>query len=158
MHRERRIIKTEEKAKVVAAIWGTKLIQFLAALAILHQDDMKKGMNLCYSQYRPSAVHSILHIVLVDFLLFFISSWCKIASVARNWISSAPPSCQAFALTFAFSSVFILLLCYALMHEYYSRASYDTRRGYKAGAVYTWQQHGRTFSIRKNIMTRMYIE
>ena len=45
MHRERRIIKTEEKAKVVAAIWGTELIQFLAALAILHQDDWKKWMN-----------------------------------------------------------------------------------------------------------------
>ena len=28
-------IKTEEKAKVVAA-WGPELIQFLAALAILH--------------------------------------------------------------------------------------------------------------------------
>ena len=30
-HRKR--IKTEEKAKVVAAVWGTELIQFLAALA-----------------------------------------------------------------------------------------------------------------------------
>ena len=28
-------IKTEEKAKVVAVVWGTELIQFLAALAIL---------------------------------------------------------------------------------------------------------------------------
>ena len=35
----RRRINTEEKAKVVAAVWGTELIQFLAALAILHQDD-----------------------------------------------------------------------------------------------------------------------
>ena len=35
----RRRIKTEEKAKVVAAAWGAKLIQFLAALAILYQDD-----------------------------------------------------------------------------------------------------------------------
>ena len=32
----RRIYFTEEKAKVVAAAWGTELIQFLAALAILH--------------------------------------------------------------------------------------------------------------------------
>ena len=30
----RRIIKTEEKAKVVGAVWGTELIQFLAALQI----------------------------------------------------------------------------------------------------------------------------
>ena len=29
---QRRRIKTEEKAKVVVAIWGTELIQFLAAL------------------------------------------------------------------------------------------------------------------------------
>ena len=35
-HRGR--IYTEEKAKVVAAAWGTELLQFLAALAILHQD------------------------------------------------------------------------------------------------------------------------
>ena len=34
----RRRIKTDEKAKVVAAVWGTELIQFLAALATFHQD------------------------------------------------------------------------------------------------------------------------
>ena len=34
-------IKTEELAKVVAAALGLELIQFLAALAIFHQDDMK---------------------------------------------------------------------------------------------------------------------
>ena len=38
-------IYTEEKAKVVAAAWGTEFILFLAALAVLHQDDMKKRMN-----------------------------------------------------------------------------------------------------------------
>ena len=32
----RRRIKTEEKAKVVAAVWGTDLIKFLATLAILN--------------------------------------------------------------------------------------------------------------------------
>ena len=42
--RKRRIY-TEEKAKVVAAAWGTKLIQFLAALAVLLQNDMKKLIN-----------------------------------------------------------------------------------------------------------------
>ena len=42
-HRKR--IKTEEKAKVVAAVWGEKFIKFLAALAILHQDDMMKRIN-----------------------------------------------------------------------------------------------------------------
>ena len=36
---------TEEKAKVVAGVWGIECSQFLAALAILHQDDMKNRMN-----------------------------------------------------------------------------------------------------------------
>ena len=40
-----RRIYTEEKAKVVAAVWGIECIQFLAALAVLHQDYMKKRMN-----------------------------------------------------------------------------------------------------------------
>ena len=38
-------LNTEEKAKVVAAAWGTALILLLAPLAILHQDDLKKRMN-----------------------------------------------------------------------------------------------------------------
>ena len=32
----RRKINTEEKAKVVDAVWGTAFIQFLAELAFLH--------------------------------------------------------------------------------------------------------------------------
>ena len=36
MHRRR--IYTEEKGKVVATVWGTEFIKFLAALAILHWD------------------------------------------------------------------------------------------------------------------------
>ena len=38
----RRRINTAEKAKVVAAVRGTELIQFLASLANFHQDDLKK--------------------------------------------------------------------------------------------------------------------
>ena len=38
----RRRIKTEETAKVVAAVWGTELIQFLAALVIFQQDDFEE--------------------------------------------------------------------------------------------------------------------
>ena len=33
---KRRRIKTEEKVKVVASVWGKEFIQFLAALAIVH--------------------------------------------------------------------------------------------------------------------------
>ena len=47
--------------------------------------------------------------ILVQFILFFKLSKCKIASVARNGIISFP---QTAATTFAFSSVFILLLLY----------------------------------------------
>ena len=62
----RRRINTEEKAKVVPVIWGTELIQFIAALAILHQDDLKKGINSAFSSYRPGAIYAILHIVLLQ--------------------------------------------------------------------------------------------
>ena len=41
----RRRIYTEDKEKVVASVWGTECIRFLAALAVLHQDDMKKMIN-----------------------------------------------------------------------------------------------------------------
>ena len=65
----RRRINTEEKAKVVAAVWGTEFLQFLAALAVFHyddvknkmyilqQNDLKKIMNSSYIilQNRPSA-------------------------------------------------------------------------------------------------------
>ena len=34
----------EEKGNVVAVVWGTEFISFLTALAILHQDDVKKRM------------------------------------------------------------------------------------------------------------------
>ena len=36
------LIKPEKKAKVVTAVWGTELSQFLAALAIFHQDDFEE--------------------------------------------------------------------------------------------------------------------
>ena len=57
----RRRINTEEMAKVVAAIWGTEFIKILAALAIFY--------------WRKWWIHPILHIVLVQIIQFFISSW-----------------------------------------------------------------------------------
>ena len=45
------MIYTEEKAKVVAAVWDTEIIKFLAVLAILHQDDLMNRMNLSFSSY-----------------------------------------------------------------------------------------------------------
>ena len=104
----RRRIYTEEKAKVVAAVWGSELIQLLAAQAILHQYDLKNRMNSYFSSFHPDAIYPFLYIIRVQLILFFISSWCKIASAERNLINSAP---QTAARNFAFSSVFILRLC-----------------------------------------------
>ena len=42
---QRRRLKTEEKATGGTAAWGAELIQFLAALAIWHQDKLKNRMN-----------------------------------------------------------------------------------------------------------------
>ena len=38
----RRRIKTEAKAKVVAAVWGTEINQYLATPVILYQDDFEE--------------------------------------------------------------------------------------------------------------------
>ena len=102
-----RRIYTEEKAKVVAAVRGTEFNQFLFAQAILHQDDLNNRINSSFSSYHPGAIHPFLLIILVQNILFFISSWWKTPSAASNWINSVP---QIAATTFAFSSVFILLL------------------------------------------------
>ena len=48
---------TEEKVKVVAAVWGTEFIQFIAAIPILH--DYKNRIN-----------SSFFHIILGQFILF----------------------------------------------------------------------------------------
>ena len=62
-------IVTEEKTKVVTTVWGTELIPFLAALAIMQKYDLKKGLNSSYSSYRPGAIH--------PFDLFLILSRCS---------------------------------------------------------------------------------
>ena len=68
----RRRIYTEEKTKVIATVWGTEFIQFLAALAILSQDDLRSGMILYFSSYHTGALNPFLHIILMQFTLFFI--------------------------------------------------------------------------------------
>ena len=42
---EHHIPKTEEKAKVVASVWGTEFIQLLAALAVLSRTILNNRMN-----------------------------------------------------------------------------------------------------------------
>ena len=62
----RRRIKTDEKVKVVAAVWRTELLHSVWELTILHQDDLKKGMDSSYSLYCRGATHPFLQIVLVQ--------------------------------------------------------------------------------------------
>ena len=52
-----------KKAKVIAAVWGTEVIQFLATLSILPQDELKNRMESSYSL--AGANHPILPLVLV---------------------------------------------------------------------------------------------
>ena len=51
------MIITEEEEKVVAAAWGTECIQFLAVLAIFHQDDLKNRMSSLFSFYHPGEIN-----------------------------------------------------------------------------------------------------
>ena len=46
----------------------------------------------------------------LQFILYFISSWCKIASVARNWINSAPKYCISDDIVFFFEELLLLWL------------------------------------------------
>ena len=55
--------KKEEKAKVMAAAWLALLIQFLATLAIIHQDDLKNRMNCTRTILRIGCIHSFLQII-----------------------------------------------------------------------------------------------
>ena len=73
--RHRRRIKTEEKAQVVAAVWGKELIKFLAsyfAAGCFDERDefilffLLSRCNSSYSSYRPGTIHPILQIVLVQ--------------------------------------------------------------------------------------------
>ena len=50
----------------MAAVWGTEFIQFLAALAILLQNDLKNRMNSSFFSYHPGAIHPFLYIILVQ--------------------------------------------------------------------------------------------
>ena len=112
--RHRLRINTEEMAQVVAATWKTELIQFLATLAILHQDDLKKRMNRlkatgCFEKLVDQLVHTIQnhHPTKMDVLpkgflqIILAAQW-----LVRHSSTVFPPNQQRRPLP----SVFILLL------------------------------------------------
>ena len=104
---------------------GPELIKFLAALAIFHQDDLMKKMNKitftgrngCFYKMDDQPVHTTPNHhapkVVVLSKLFFKSSLRLKWLVRHSSNSLKPPA----AMTFAFSSVFILLLWSLLLYR-----------------------------------------
>ena len=125
-------IKTEENAMDVAVVWETELIQFIAAVAILHQEDLKKGINSSYCSYHPGAIHPILHIVMVQ------NSY----SVAKKLIDSAPPRssddlCILFCL-YPFSIVINYSNCSLLQWLIFLGVYYGGREDSSEGEIQVW--------------------
>ena len=111
-HRKR--INTEGKAKVVAAAWGTKLIRCLAALAILHQDDLKKRIrritatwrNRCFEQMDDHLVHNTLNNTLSKWMFsqtFFSKSSLLLNGQCGIQVRPPIPAGPTFAFTLSFS-------------------------------------------------------
>ena len=99
--KHRRRIKTEEKAKVVASVWGKNLFNCCHASYFAYDD-------LNYRVYMWNKGHKDDLKAKDEFILFFKIVIGKTASAARNWIHPTPP--HTAATTFPFASVFILFL------------------------------------------------
>ena len=95
----------EEKAKVVAAVWVTGLIQFLAALQIYRQDDVKKWIKGKMDSWRNGCFRK--------WTIFQFTPPPSQNGCASQNCSSNHPRCQSCSIrvtqtaatTFAFSSV-----------------------------------------------------
>ena len=115
----RRRINTEENIVVTAAS-GPELIQFLATLAILRQDDLKKRINRitatwwngCFEKLDDPSEHTKLryHLTKMDVLqktflqIILAAKW----SIRHSRMSTSTN--QQRRLFFVFSSVFFLLI------------------------------------------------
>ena len=60
------IQKRKQRSALLFGHWWTEFIKFLAALAILHQDDLKNRTNSSFSWYHCGAIHPFLHIIRVQ--------------------------------------------------------------------------------------------
>ena len=103
----RRRIKTEEKAKVVADVQGTELIQFLAALAIFHQDDLKKRMNRIIATCRNGFFRKWMIIMFTQYQTTTLPKWMFSHKLLFKSSLLLNSQCvpQKTAATFAFSSI-----------------------------------------------------
>ena len=87
------IVYTEEKAKVVAASWGTELLQFLAALAILSQDELKNkpicNSSCCKSAYIYRTVQyfliSLLHMYSAGYRSILTTTILETFTFHKTW-------------------------------------------------------------------------
>ena len=93
-----RRIKTEEKEKVVASVWGEELIKFLAALAFCTRKIWRIGWIHPFISNQPGAIHPIFQNhprrfaelkLFFDFqglfLYFILNQGCpRIAYITRN--------------------------------------------------------------------------
>ena len=116
-HRSR--IKIEEKAKVVAAVWGQNQFISPCLATLLQQDDLKNRMNCTGMIWRIGWIAPGQHEEKDEFIPFFKSSLCKIASAERNWINSFP-------LTAATTFVFLFFLYPSSMTESQNTLHDDT--------------------------------
>ena len=86
-------------------------------------------------------IHPFLLIILVQFIIFFKSSYCKIASAPRNSVPNTAVT------TFAFSSVFILLLCFTYTAAFFIFVLLEPPFSYFC----YWNLHFRIFVIGTSI-------
>ena len=114
----RRSIKAEEKAKVVTVVWGDVLVLecrwtiHMIWANVFWRTSIVVGwwFDMVWNQW--SSIFSKHPFRQVAFILQYssfsaISSWWRISSAKRNWIN---PVLQTAVTSFAFSSVFTLLL------------------------------------------------
>ena len=90
-----------------------------------HQGDLKNRMNCSRTIWSLGWIALGRYDEWDEFIPFFKSSWCKIACATRNWIYSVP---QTAATTFAFFSVFTLLLLCSLGTVVFIFCTYFTEK------------------------------
>ena len=77
-HRHTRRINTEKRQRTSLFFgWQNIHIQFHAAQLFCTRTILKNRINSSFSSNNPGAIHPILQIIMVQFILFFKSSWCN---------------------------------------------------------------------------------
>ena len=143
-------IKTQKKAKVVAAFWGTELI-FISCRGNYSAQGWSEERDEFHASYCPLAMHSFFQIVLkqfiqlfissvlVQFIQFFKSSWCK---TAMQGIQEILPPKQQRPLPYLLSLVFF----YDMQPQHFAESWNRSRLKILVNTTYTRTRLGRTFN------------